>query len=81
MANGMTYDVAVIGGGVVGCAVLRELKNQGLHCILCEAEPELLSHASSGIAVHIFVHNNLLSSRCLYLYASLKYNIANLGQG
>jgi len=43
------YDVIVVGGGVVGCAVLRELTvHRGLCCMLVEASPHLVSGASSG---------------------------------
>jgi glycine/D-amino acid oxidase-like deaminating enzyme len=34
-------QAVVIGGGVVGCAVLRELSQQGIEAILLEAEPSL----------------------------------------
>jgi glycerol-3-phosphate dehydrogenase len=48
-----TYDVVVIGGGVVGLAILRAATLEGWKCALVEREDELLSHASgsnSGIA-------------------------------
>ena len=48
MGGCVIYDVAMIGGGVVGCAVLRELTSRGLRCVLCEANSQLVSHASSG---------------------------------
>lgn len=47
------YDVLIIGGGVVGCAVLRAATLAGWKCALIELESDLLSHASgsnSGIA-------------------------------
>ena len=47
------YDLIVIGGGVVGLAVLRAATLQGWKCALVEAEDELLTQASgsnSGIA-------------------------------
>lgn len=47
------YDVLVIGGGVVGLAVLRAATVQGYRCALVEAEADLLrgaSSANSGIA-------------------------------
>lgn len=44
----LTFDVAVIGGGVVGCAVLRRFALNGLSAILIEKEPDLLSGASKG---------------------------------
>ena len=42
------FDVAVVGGGVVGCSVLRELSSLGLHCVLCEKGENLVCGASSG---------------------------------
>lgn len=47
------YDTVIIGGGVVGLAILREATLKGLKCALIEASPHLLSKASgsnSGIA-------------------------------
>ena len=41
------YDVAIIGGGVVGCALLRELTSQGYCCVLLERDA-LGSGASAG---------------------------------
>ena len=43
------WDAIVVGGGVVGCAVLRELTIRlGLRCLLLEASPHLVAGASSG---------------------------------
>lgn len=43
------WDAIVIGGGVVGCAVLRELTvNHGWRCLLIERSKHLASGASSG---------------------------------
>jgi glycerol-3-phosphate dehydrogenase len=45
-------DVAVIGGGVVGCAVVHALARRGVEAVLLEAEPGLAlgaSGANSGI--------------------------------
>jgi len=47
-----TYDVIVIGGGVVGCAVLRELSRYRLRALLLEKESDLaegVSKANSGV--------------------------------
>ncbi len=47
-----TTDAIVIGGGVVGCAVLRELAVRGVEAILLEAEPDVgegTSKANSAI--------------------------------
>ena len=42
------FDVAIIGGGVVGLAVLRRLSLDGLHCLLLEKGADILSGASKG---------------------------------
>jgi len=44
----MTFDVAVIGGGVVGCAILRRLAMGGAHCMLLEKSADILAGASKG---------------------------------
>ncbi len=46
------FDVAVIGGGVVGCAVLRELARYRLRLLLLEKEADVaegISKANSGV--------------------------------
>ena len=48
-----SFDVLIVGGGVVGLTVLRSATLAGWKCVLVEAEPDLLSCASgsnSGIA-------------------------------
>lgn len=42
------YDVIVIGGGVVGCAVLRELSRYDLRLLLLEKEADLAEGISKG---------------------------------
>src|SRR5438552_13545076 len=42
------YDVAVIGGGVVGLAILRRFSQGGLKTVLLERGADLLSGASKG---------------------------------
>ena len=42
------FDVAVIGGGVVGCAVLRELSRYRLRAVLLEKESDLGEGVSKG---------------------------------
>ena len=42
------YDVVVIGGGVVGCAVLRELSRYELKILLLEKEADLAEGISKG---------------------------------
>ncbi len=50
--SALDTSVAVVGGGVVGCAVLHALTRSGVPAILLEAEPGLAlgaSGANSGI--------------------------------
>ena len=42
------HDVAIIGGGVVGCAVFRELALNGVGCIMLERSADILDGASKG---------------------------------
>ena len=42
------FEVAVIGGGVVGLAILRRLAMAGLNCVLLEKGADILSGASKG---------------------------------
>ena len=42
------FDIAVIGGGVVGLAVLRRFAMSGLRCVLLERGADILSGASKG---------------------------------
>ena len=49
MASKKIWDAIVVGGGVVGCAVLRELTvHRGWRCLLIEASSHLVAGASSG---------------------------------
>lgn len=43
-----SHDVAVIGGGVVGLAILRRLALAGVRCVLLERGADILSGASKG---------------------------------
>jgi glycerol-3-phosphate dehydrogenase len=46
------YEVAIVGAGVVGCAIARELTNAGLRCALVEADNDIgkgASKANTGI--------------------------------
>jgi glycerol-3-phosphate dehydrogenase len=45
---GKTFDIAVIGGGVVGLAILRRFAMAGLSCLLLERGEDILSGASKG---------------------------------
>lgn len=42
------FDVAVVGGGVVGCAVARRFTLQGARVLLLEKAPDILAGASKG---------------------------------
>ena len=44
----MLYDVAIVGGGVVGCAILRRLALGGLSCVMLEKGADILSGASKA---------------------------------
>ncbi|WP_374333418.1 NAD(P)/FAD-dependent oxidoreductase [Aestuariivirga sp.] len=43
-----SFDIAVIGGGVVGLAILRRFAMSGLDCVLLERGADILSGASKG---------------------------------
>jgi (S)-2-hydroxyglutarate dehydrogenase len=60
------YDVAVIGGGIVGLATARALLGRGIrHVIVLEAEPELAAHQTG--------HNSgVIHSGLYYKAGSLK---------
>ena len=54
------YDIAIIGGGIVGNAIARELSRYELKTILIEKEIEVsfgVSKANSGI-IHSAIHDN-----------------------
>ncbi|WP_149086599.1 NAD(P)/FAD-dependent oxidoreductase [Pseudomonas prosekii] len=42
------YDVIVVGGGVVGCAMVRRFTLEGARVLLLEKSPDILSGASKG---------------------------------
>ena len=70
------YDVAIIGGGVIGCSILHELSSLNLRCILCEKEDELISGASSGNSgtLHTGFDADFKSRELEYLQQSLSLN-------
>ena len=43
-----SFDVAIVGGGVVGCAAFREFTLAGASCVLVERDSDLLNGASKG---------------------------------
>ena len=70
------FDVAIIGGGVIGCSILHELSSLNLRCILCEKEDELISGASSGNSgtLHTGFDADFKSRELEYLQQSLSLN-------
>jgi glycerol-3-phosphate dehydrogenase len=44
----LTADIAIIGGGVVGCAVARRMSLSGASVVLIEKAPDILDGASKG---------------------------------
>jgi len=68
------YDVAVIGGGVVGCAVLRELARYDLKLLLVERESDLAEGISKGNSGVIHAGFNVPAGSL-----KAKTNVAGLG--
>ena len=64
-----TFDIAIIGAGVVGCAIFREMCLAGARCILLERYADILAGASKGNSA--ILHTgfdappNSLEARCL----------------
>lgn len=65
-----TADVAIIGGGVVGCAVARRMALEGAKVVLVEKAPDILEGASKGNSA--ILHTGFdapvdsLEQRCVY---------------
>jgi glycerol-3-phosphate dehydrogenase len=70
----VVYDVAVIGGGVVGCAVLRELSRYDLKLLLLEKEADLAEGTSKGNSGVIHAGFNVPAGSL-----KAKTNVAGLG--
>lgn len=72
-------DVLIIGGGVIGCSIARELSKYKLDIIVLEKESDVAMHASSrndgmihpGIASHAGSLRGELNVRGNYLYTQL----------
>ena len=65
--DGTEWDVVVIGGGISGCAVARELSKYDLKILLCEKHSDV-AHGASG-ANDGMVHAGIdLKRRCKKLY-------------
>lgn len=77
--NGLKPDVAIIGGGIVGCAVARELSKYQLDIMLLEKDYDVAMAASSrnngdihvGIDLHKGQQKHYYNSRGNKLYDSL----------
>lgn len=67
------WDVAVIGGGIVGVATARALQARGLATTVVEAEPELASHQSGR-------NSGVLHSGLYYRPGSLKARLCAAGR-
>jgi glycerol-3-phosphate dehydrogenase len=70
--EGKHVDVLVIGGGVVGCAILRELSRYKLSALLVEKEEDLAMGASSRNdgCVHVGIDLDKNSAKLHYLLRS-----------
>ena len=58
----MTFDLAVIGGGVVGCALFRRFALGGLKTILLERAPDILAGASKANMIVVLNDNDISRS-------------------
>ena len=68
LLDGTTCDVLVIGGGVTGCAIARELRRHQLDVLLVEKGPDVASGQSSrnGGVVHVGVNFSKGSQKLSY---------------
>lgn len=67
-------DVAVIGGGVIGLAIARELAEAGRDVLLLEAEPAIGAHTSSR-------NSEVIHAGIYYPKGSLKAELCVQGKG
>lgn len=67
-------DVLVIGGGVIGCAILRELTRYRLSCLLIDKEEDLAMQASSRNdgCVHVGIDLKRGTKKLAYLQRARK---------
>ncbi len=71
--DGTDWDVVVIGGGISGCAVARELSKYNLKILLCEKHSDV-AHGASG-ANDGMVHAGIdLKRKCLKLHYVVRGN-------
>jgi glycerol-3-phosphate dehydrogenase len=67
--DGIEVDVLIIGGGIVGCAIARELSKYQLKTLLVEKENDVALHASSrndGV-IHIGIDLKVKSQKYRFL--------------
>jgi glycerol-3-phosphate dehydrogenase len=65
-------DVLIIGGGIIGCAIARELSRYKLNILLVEKEHDLAMHASGR-------NNGIINSGAPHINSTLKTRFARLG--
>ncbi|MCL2249738.1 MAG: FAD-dependent oxidoreductase [Oscillospiraceae bacterium] len=65
-------DVLIIGGGIIGCAIARELSRYKLNILLVEKEHDLAMHASGR-------NNGIINSGVPHINSTLKTRFAKLG--
>jgi L-2-hydroxyglutarate oxidase LhgO len=75
MAANVTYDIAVVGGGIVGLATARELlqRHPGLKLALLEKEQSLSSHQTGR-------NSGVIHSGIYYAPGSLKARLCVEGR-
>ncbi len=73
--HGLSVDVLIIGGGVIGCAILRELSKYKLHSLLIEKESDigLMSSGKNPGIVHSGVDIDKRTKKYSYYSRGLKY--------
>ena len=71
MTTDQIYDVVIIGGGVVGCATLFHLINNGYNCIMLEKNKDLVAEASAGNRLECCLYYFLFF---FYLYRIVRFN-------
>ncbi len=73
MYEGMKLDVLVIGGGIIGAAILRELTKYNLNVALVEKEDDLAMHASSRNdgCIHVGIDLSSKTKKLEYLRRSV----------
>jgi len=71
--EGMKVDVLIIGGGIVGAAIARELTKYNLEIALVEKEDDLALHASSRNdgCIHVGIDLNSKTKKLEYLRRSV----------